>query len=278
MKKTPKIVGILNITPDSFSDGGLSGNNKEIIKTTRKLIEDGADIIDIGAESTRPGAHSLTHDEEWGRLEGVLQQICDISHKSGILTSIDTRHAKTAQCAIAAGIDWVNDVSGAGDNAMIDILANWQGRVVIMHNLGVPADKKITISEKLNPVEEVKKWLLSRIEFLEEKGISRDRVIIDPGVGFGKTAEQSWELLENIVEFMNLGAEVFVGHSRKSFISNSPQPKYPSEVERKILSYGGAIEERDAATLEISKRLVSQGVHYLRVHNVALHNKLKKIY
>ncbi len=256
MKKSSKIIGILNITPDSFSDGGLAGNVQAIIAAAQKLIEDGADVIDIGAESTRPGAHPLTHEEEWQRLAGVLPQICKLAKESGVLTSIDTRHAQTASKAIIAGIDWVNDVSGGSDAAMLKILAGWQGKVVIMHNLGIPADKNITIPKSEDAVAIIYEWLEERLVLLEKAGIVRGRVIIDPGIGFGKTAQQSWEIINNIAVFKKLGVEIFVGHSRKSFLNASEN-----------------IVDKDAATLAVSKQLARQGVDYLRVHNVELHIK-----
>lgn len=249
-----KIVGILNVTPDSFSDGGLVGNLEAIIDTTLQLIEDGTDVIDIGAESTRPGAIALSYSEEWRRLEQCLPKICEIAKKAGVLTSIDTRHPQTASKAISAGIDWVNDVSGAGNKEMLKVLAPWHGKVVIMHNLGVPVDKNVTIPANKDAVEEVYNWLTARIKLLEDNGITKNRIIIDPGVGFGKTAQQSWEIINRIAEFKGLGAEIFVGHSRKSF-----------------LNIKGDNADKDKATLEVSKQLAQGGVHYLRVHNVWLH-------
>lgn len=247
-----KIVGILNITPDSFSDGGLAGNLENIIASAVKLIKDGADVIDIGAESTRPGATTLTPEEEWARLGNCLPKICVLAKTSGVLTSIDTRNSQTAKRAIECGIDWVNDVSGVSDDSMMEILKSWRGKIVVMHNLGVPADKNIIIPEDKNVVTEVYNWLEARLQLLEKAGIARSRIILDPGIGFGKNAEQSWELINNISTFKKLGAEILVGHSRKSFL-------------------GATIDERDEKTLEVSKQLISDGVDYLRVHNVSLH-------
>ncbi len=281
--KSPKLVGILNITPDSFSDGGLAGDAGAIISAAQKLIDDDADVIDIGAESTRPGAVPLTHEEEWRRLAVILPQICKLAKKSGILTSIDTRHAATVAEAIACGIDWVNDVSGASDTEMLQILAAWKGRVVIMHNLGVPADKNITIPTDKNPIDDVLKWLEKRLDLLEKNGIARERIIIDPGIGFGKNAEQSWAIINNIAAFKNLGAEVLVGHSRKSFLSSLSRclgppslwemgsNRLPPNATIAPHPEGEGITERDAATLAVSKQLAAQGVDYLRVHNVGLH-------
>lgn len=254
MQTITKIVGILNITPDSFSDGGLAGNLESILATTKQLIEDGAEVIDIGAESTRPGAVPLSSTEEWVRLEQCLPRICKIAKDAGVLTSIDTRHPQTATNAIAAGIDWVNDVTGAGNKEMLEVLLHWNGRIVIMHNLGVPVDKNITISEDIDAVGEVYNWLATRIKLLEDSGIERNRIIIDPGVGFGKTAQQSLEIISRVAEFKGLGLEIFVGHSRKSF-----------------LNIKGDNANKDRATLEVSKQLSAQGIDYLRVHNVGLH-------
>jgi dihydropteroate synthase len=259
MNKIPKIAGILNITPDSFSDGGLCGNNAEILNVAQRLIADGADLLDVGAESTRPNAMQLSHEEEWARLQEVLPQICELAKIAGVLTSVDTRHAQTAKLAIDCGIDWVNDVSGAEHPHMLDVLKNWPGRVVIMHNMGVPADKNITIPEHEDAVFEVSKWLAARLDLLEGHGIVRRRVIIDPGIGFGKSAAQSWQLIDNIDKLQLLGAEVLVGHSRKSFLN-----QLCSGQDCKV-------SEKDAATLDVSIKLAARGVDYLRVHNVVLH-------
>jgi len=264
MNKIPKIVGILNITPDSFSDGGLCGNNAAILNAAQRLIEDGTDVIDIGAESTRPNAIQLGYEEEWQRLQEVLGQICELAKSAGVLTSIDTRHAQTARQAISCGIDWVNDVSGAGNKQMLDVLKNWQGRVVIMHNLGVPADRNITIADNKDAVLEVKEWLAARLELLEENGISRERVIIDPGIGFGKTAAQSWQIINNIMELESLGVEILVGHSRKSFLAGYHPPK-------PLLIDISQVSENDTATVDVSIKLAALGIDYLRVHNVSLH-------
>ena len=296
MKNTPKIVGILNVTPDSFSDGGLAGNNQAIIAAAQKLIDDGVSVIDIGAESTRPGATPLQHIEEWQRLENVLPQICEFASQQNVETSIDTRHAETAIKAINCGIDWVNDVSGGVNDEMLEALANWQGRVVIMHNLGIPADKDTTIPADKNAVEEVLGWLSARLEVLEESGIGRDRVIIDPGIGFGKTAQQSWEIINNIAAFKQFEVKILVGHSRKSFLDchceeaegrrsnpyNIETGLLRSSVTHPLLALrqaasrnAVAMKDRDATTLEVSKKLIAQGVDYLRVHNVLLHAELR---
>lgn len=287
MAHKTKIAGILNITPDSFSDGGLAGNVPAIISAAQKLIDDGADVIDIGAESTRPGARTLTPDEEWQRLEPCLAQICALAKKHGVLCSIDTRNVATAQKAIECGIDWVNDVSGAGDAAMLEVLKTWGGKVVIMHNLGVPADKNIVIDADKNVVDEVYRWLEARLNLLEKDGIARSRVIIDPGIGFGKNAAQSWDLVNNIAAFKKLGAEILVGHSRKSFLSErhcdksnevsaKKQSILPCSVNTGLPRYTPdgrflAMTDKDAATLEVSKQLAAQAVDYLRVHDVSLH-------
>ncbi len=261
MYKKSKIIGILNITPDSFSDGGLCGNSNEIITKLQGLIAANADIIDIGAESTRPGATALTGEQEWRRLADILPQICEIAKSAGKLTSLDTRHAFTAKAAINCGIDWINDVSGVGSAAMQELLALWHGKIVIMHNLGIPADKNVTIAASKNAVREVKNWLTAKLDYLESIGIQKSRVIIDPGVGFGKTAAQSWLIIDNILEFKSFGVQLLVGHSRKSFLA----ARYGNNL---------TIEQLDAATAEISKILAENGVDYLRVHNVGLHRDL----
>lgn len=247
-RKTTQIMGILNITPDSFSDGGAV-TVKDVITKFKQLVRDGADIIDIGAESTRPGATPLNADEEWQRLEAPLKAICQHPLRQQVLLSIDTRHAQTAKHAIDLGVDWINDVSGLSDPAMVEVLRDALCDVVVMHSLTVPADKNVTLAADANPIAEVLKWKAG----MECKGIAPERLIFDPGIGFGKTAEQSLALIEHAEELVKNGGRWLIGHSRKSFIK------------------GG---DRDVATLAYSRELVAQAVDYLRVHDVAGHRDI----
>ena len=253
-----KLVGILNLTPDSFSDGGVFMDAGTALAHIEQLIADGADVVDIGAESTRPGATPLLPSEEWMRLAPVLAELERFSAQA-VQFSIDTRHVPTARKAIASGMHWVNDVSGLADDAMLEVIAKSNAQVVCMHSLGVPADKNITLAHDADVLEELFSWAEERIRRLLSAGVEAERIIFDPGIGFGKTAQQSMQILRDIRAFHTLGVKLLVGHSRKSFLG---LPKDASNA------------QRDAATLAVSKYLISQEVHYLRVHNVAAHRAL----
>lgn len=246
-----KIVAIINVTPDSFSDGGEAFAPQDALAAIAHAINDGADLIDIGAESTRPGATPLPADDEWARLAPVLTGIFALDFPF----SVDTRHALTAAKSLIYDASWINDVSGFASPAMIEAVKNTPCRLVVMHSLSVPADKSVVLPEETDVVAEVLGWGRARIATLEAAGISRDRIIFDPGIGFGKTAKQSRTLIDNIAAFKALGVPLLVGHSRKSFLGASP-------------------EERDEKTLEVSRFLAAQGVDYLRVHDVLAHKSL----
>jgi len=248
--KMTELVGILNITPDSFSDGGAI-DVATIVARFEKLVREGADIIDIGAESTRPNATPLSHTEEWNRLKAPLAAIVNHKLRPKILLSIDTRYAKTAEQALGVGADWINDVSGLSDTAMIRVLKDALCDVVVMHSLSIPADKNVTLPSDCDPVAEILNWKKTVLK----KGIPEHRLIFDPGLGFGKTPEQSRMLVGRADELIRSGGRWLIGHSRKSFL-------------------GGSVEERDAPTLALSKRLAAQGVDFLRVHDVAGHESL----
>ncbi len=250
------LVGILNITPDSFSDGGEYDSLEKIIIQVKKLIADGAAVIDIGAESTRPGAVPIDTSEEWSRLQGFLPEIISVCQAENILTSIDTRHALTAQKALKLGVDWINDVTGFNAD-MIDAIRESGCKLVVMHNLGVPVGKLIPADQ--DPVAVVMEWAENKISALLAAGINKDRIIFDPGIGFGKNAAQSLEIINRIGELKKLDVPIYTGHSRKSFIG---------------LGKDASIAEKDAHTLEYSQEMVANGVGYLRVHNVGLHKHL----
>lgn len=251
-----KLVGILNLTPDSFSDGGVYSTTELAISRALTLADVGADVIDIGAESTRPGATPLTHEEEWRRLEEPLAAIIPVL-KNRVKISIDTRHAETARKALALGAHWINDVSGAEDNAMQRVIAEHDCTLVVMHNLGIPADKNITLPQDADVIATVKQWAETRITTLKKVGIPRSRIIIDPGIGFGKTAQQSLHIIKHCVALKSLGVPLLVGHSEKScFSAITPSPA----------------GQRGAETLTASLYMAQHGVDYLRVHDVAAHH------
>lgn len=252
-----QVVGILNITPDSFSDGGLFLNVPEALVHAEKLVLGGAEVLDIGAESTRPAAVPLTPEEEWCRLAPVL---CALKERMKTwlikpLVSIDTRHFSVAERAIDLGVDWINDVSGFIDSRMRELLANNPITGVVTHNLGVPVDKHVVLSPHPPICEQILDWAKQRFEQLILAGVDPRQFILDVGIGFGKTAQQSEFLLKNINYFRSLNCPLLIGHSRKSFLNGVTEKPY---------------QERDFETAVLSYQLAVQGVDYVRVHDVEL--------
>ncbi len=251
MIKNTKIVGILNITPDSFSDGNKYTDAKSIIDHTRQLIKDGADVIDVGAESTRPNATKLSDEDEWQRLSPIIEKIINICHKHNVKVSLDTYHAESARKSIELGVDYINDVSGFKNPKMTEAIKNTDTKLIVMHSLTVPADKSINIPENVDVVEEIKNWAISKILQLNDSGIDKSRIIFDPGIGFNKTVSQSKELIERVGEIKELNVPIYIGHSRKSFL--------------------GDVEDRNQATIQISNKLIEKNINYIRVHDVRGH-------
>lgn len=248
------LVGILNITPDSFSDGGNYMNTDAALQAIEQMISNGADIIDIGAESTRPGATALTHAQEWQRLAPILENASGFP----VPISLDTRHPQTVKKALNIGVSWINDVSGFTNHEMIAIVKNSDCKLVMMHSLGVPADKNITVPPSDDIIKTLLDFARRQLKTMEEAGIKSYRIIFDPGIGFGKTPAQSKEIIERIDELESCGLPLFIGHSRKSFFE---------------FSASATLDERDMATLHVSKQLADAGVDYLRVHNIKLHRE-----
>ncbi len=207
------IMGVLNVTPDSFSDGGKYLDCDRAVTHALEIIRDGADIIDIGGESSRPGSKPLAIDEELGRVIPVIEAI---SRSSDIPISIDTMKSEVAERALRAGASIVNDISGlTHDKKMVEMIADYQATAVIMHMKGSPADMQEN-PQYADVVGEVKSFLLQQSEFAAEFGVNQ--IIIDPGIGFGKNLEHNLTLLRNIDQFLDLGYPVLIGPSRKSFI------------------------------------------------------------
>jgi 2-amino-4-hydroxy-6-hydroxymethyldihydropteridine diphosphokinase/dihydropteroate synthase len=252
---TPKIVGVLNITPDSFSDGGQYDSIEAAIKQAESLFQEGADIIDIGAESTRPNAESISEELEWDRLVPVLQAIYALwpSKLSRPEISIDTRKSKIAEKALNFDVDWINDVSGFDSLEMRSVVRDAPVKIVFMHHLGIPPRPDLIVPIHEDIVHYLNRWAQLRLESLIEAGIDRSRLIFDVGIGFGKSAEQSSMLIKRIDEFKNLDIPLLVGHSRKSFLKQfTAVPTI----------------DRDLETSIISNFLAHHSIDYLRVHNV----------
>jgi 2-amino-4-hydroxy-6-hydroxymethyldihydropteridine diphosphokinase/dihydropteroate synthase len=255
-----EIVGILNLTPDSFSDGGRYLEPARAVEHGRAMIAAGAAVLDLGAESTRPGASLIDEGEEWRRLEPVLRALA--RERGGGPTpaiSVDTRHAGVAERAIAAGADWINDVTGLSDPNLVAAVARTPAHVVVMHSLTIPPDRWHTLSTEVDAVSQLRHWAAARLTELETRGIDRGRVILDPGIGFGKTSDQSTALVRQADLFADLGARVMVGHSRKSFLASWFPPEHPAAREA---------GQRDLESAIISGHLAGLGIDYVRVHDV----------
>ncbi len=245
-------MGILNVTPDSFSDGGEFNTVETAVAHGVEMLSEGADIIDIGGESTRPGAERITEEEELSRVIPVINELA----AKGAVISIDTMRASVARAAVKAGATYINDVSGgladdqmhkvAAELGTFYILMHWRGHSVDMNSKAIYGDV----------VLDVKNELSRQIEKAIAAGISPAKIIVDPGIGFAKEAEHNWELIRRVNEIVDLGYPVLIGASRKRFLG------------------GDSPLEREAATLELTKGLVGRGIWGVRVHSVAPHKKV----
>jgi dihydropteroate synthase len=246
----PKLMGIVNVTPDSFSDGGQFLDCSAAVEHALRLVAEGADILDIGGESTRPGATPVNVEDE---LQRVVPVVRELAQRTRVPISIDTTKAEVARRCLAEGAVIVNDISGLTFDAdMPRVCRESSCGVIVMHIQGTPQTMQADPRYE-NVVREVRDHFSERLRNLEEAGICAERVVLDPGIGFGKTASHNLELLSHIAEFRGLGRPVLIGHSRKRFL------KY-------VL--GREIEERDAGTLGVSIALAAQQVDILRIHDV----------
>lgn len=250
-----KLAGILNLTPDSFSDGGNYLDVQAMRAAVHSMAEAGADVIDVGAESTRPGAVLIDAETEWARLEPFAEVLPECRQR-GLKVSVDTRHPTVAAKMLERGVDWINDVGGFADPAMLEAVRGSNCRLVVMHSLSIPADPEVTLPADQDVIGQLLDFAHARIRHLQAQEIAQERIIFDPGIGFGKTAAQSWEIVLRVGELHTLGVPLQVGHSRKSFL------KQVADV---------PAVERDAPTLAVSGHLLREGVQYLRVHDVKSH-------
>ena len=251
MSRRMQIMGIFNVTPDSFSDGGQWTNEKALEERIEQLISEGADIIDVGGESTRPFAEPVSAEEE---LQRVLPAIKAIRRRSNIPISIDTTKAVVAREAIAVGATIINDISALRQDAgMLTVVQSFAGQVVIMHMQGSPGDMQHN-PRYSDVVAEINAFFTERLTWLEANGVERSRIIVDPGIGFGKTLEHNLAILRNIPAFKHHGCPVLIGHSRKSFLGEL---------------LGLPVAERDWPTAMISAFAESAGANIVRVHQVS---------
>ena len=244
------VMGILNVTPDSFSDGGRFLDRATAVAHATELVEDGADVIDIGGESTRPGSDPVPVEEELDRVLPVIERLAQVH--PAVPISIDTRKADVAAAALEAGAAIVNDVSGARDPAMFDTVREHNASMVLMHMLGDPKTMQEEPSYE-DVVAEVKEYLRERVEAAEFAGVDPERIMVDPGIGFGKDLGHNLQLLRRIDELLDLGRPVLIGPSRKRFIGT-------------ILDLPE--DERVEGTAAAVAWAVSRGVHAVRVHDV----------
>jgi dihydropteroate synthase len=246
--KRTSIMGILNITPDSFADGGRFIDIETAINHAKEMQDQGADIIDIGGESTRPGSEPLSEDEELARVLPVIKKLVGTLK---IPISVDTYKPRVADECLQAGAHIINDITGLTNSAMIDVISEYNVPVVIMHMRGTPKHMQENPTYS-NVVNEVKDFLKDRVNVAHKAGIHD--VIVDPGIGFGKTLDHNLQLLKNLKEFTTLGCPLLVGPSRKSFIGKLT---------------GLSVEQRLEGTLAAVSVSVMNGANIVRVHDVA---------
>lgn len=261
LTSSPVVMGILNVTPDSFSDGGAYLDPRRAVEHAMRMIDEGADIIDVGPESTRPGADEVTAEEQIRRAIPVVQAIREVN--SDITISIDTRSAAVARSAIESGADMVNDISALRDDPdMASVVAESGAGVVLMHRRGRPVDMQNGGGPAYDDVVgEICAFLQERIDFAVASGIHENRVIVDPGIGFGKRVEHNLEILRHIAKFVALGRPVLVGASRKSFVG--------STLAKAVTAPPRPAHRREAASIACAVLAVREGASILRVHDVA---------
>ena len=267
-KKKTLIMGILNITPDSFSDGGTYQNLDEIIKRAKQMVEDGADIIDVGGESTRPGSTVVTLEEELNRVIPVIKRLVQ---EVEVPISVDTYKAEVARQAVEAGASIINDIGGAKfDPLMPEVMAQSGAYVILMHNRKPDmsqTDCITTISGELTQyddiVETVRDELKESIELVKAAGVSDDKIIIDPGIGFAKTVDKNIELMQRVSELHDLGYPILLGVSKKGSIGH--------------LLGGLDVNNRAEGTMAATCFAVSQEIEIVRVHDVLENARASKV-
>jgi dihydropteroate synthase len=246
----PLVMGILNVTPDSFSDGGQYPDDGAAVSAALRMLTDGADIVDVGGESTRPGSEPVTPARETGRVTSVIGALAG----RGACVSVDTRHAEVATRALVAGASILNDVSGFSSPEMVRVAAGCDAGLIVMHMLGDPRTMQ-SDPVYADVVAEVKAFLAGQVEMLERAGVARDRIAIDPGIGFGKTTAHNLELLRRLDELTATGLPVVVGVSRKRFIGE-------------ITGVAGP-RDRVVGSASAALAALRRGAAVVRVHDVA---------
>ena len=258
----PMIMGVLNVTPDSFSDGGKFTSVEQALDHAKLLVMGGANIIDIGGESTRPGAERVTLAEEQGRVIPVIRAIREYLDSEGLTDieiSIDTMNSQTAALAVAAGASIINDVSGGlADPEMFAVAAATGATIAIGHWRGF-SDAMDSLNEYQDIARDVAAELSSRVESALASGVPRDKIVLDPGLGFAKDMRQNWQLVARLDAIEKLGYPILVGASRKRFIAGAIEPEDPAAADN---------NRRDLATAVLTALLLQRKLWGIRVHNV----------
>lgn len=243
-------MGIVNVTPDSFSDGGDYFEPIKAVEHGLELLDQGADILDIGGESTRPGSSSISIEEEIRRTIPVISEL----KKHGATISIDTKNAEVMKAALNAGADIINDVSALEGNGALETAANSDADIVLMHMQGIPSNMQENPSYNA-VIDEIKSYLLKRIETCINAGVSKKRICIDPGIGFGKTVDHNLEIFANLSDFAEIGYPILIGASRKSFIEH-------------ICQNGTEPKQRLAGSIAAALVSIDKGAKIIRTHDV----------
>ena len=264
--RRPLVMGIVNVTPDSFSDGGRHAGVEAAVAHGLSLVAEGADILDVGGESTRPYSVSVPADEELRRVGEVVRQL---AARAGVPISIDTSKATVAARAVELGAEIINDVTGLeGDPDMIRVAVESRAGICAMHMQGTPQTMQVDPRYD-DVVGDIRRYLEQRRDALLAAGIPLDRICLDPGIGFGKTHAHNLELMARAGEFLDLGAPILVGHSRKGFIGKSLE---------QVLGRPATLEERDGGTAGSSCGLAAAGIQIVRVHAVGLVRSALELY
>jgi dihydropteroate synthase len=249
----PRVMGILNVTPDSFSDGGRYVGHANALKHARAMLNDGADIIDIGGESTRPGATPASDADELSRIVPLIENLREECDARGVVISADTRKPEVMRAAIGAGAGMINDVAALTSPGAVAAVAASEASVCLMHMRGEPATMQRDVAYA-DVVSEVQAFLVERAETCRAAGIAANRIVLDPGFGFGKTVEHNLDLLRRLATLVAIGYPVLVGISRKSTIG--------------VLT-GRGVEARVAGSVAAALAAVARGASIVRVHDVA---------
>ncbi len=251
-------MGILNVTPDSFSDGGQFTLATDAVRHAERMVEEGADIIDIGGESTRPGAEPVSTQQELDRVIPVLQRL---NGQHAVRLSIDTTKAEVAEEALKWGVTLINDISGGHDVRMAELVKRPNIDIILMHMRGTPVNMQVHPLYANGVVEEVKAFLTQRVNAFSEIGVPKERIWVDPGIGFGKSCAHNLTLLRRLEELQGIGGRVVVGTSRKTFLANLlDKPNTP-------------FEEREPGTIASNLWARNQGASVFRVHDVGSFKK-----